>query len=47
MDIISVVVPFYNSEKTIERCVNSIQKQSYSDLDIIPSLFVFSASSRI
>lgn len=35
MSLISVVIPVYNSEKTIEKCVNSICVQSYSSLEII------------
>lgn len=33
--MISVIVPMYNTEKTIERCINSILKQSINDLEII------------
>ena len=32
---ISVVVPTYNSEKSIQRCIKSIQHQKYNDLEII------------
>jgi len=32
---ISVVVPIYNAEKTLKRCVDSILAQSFSDLEII------------
>ena len=35
MPYISVIVPVYNAEKTIERCVESIQRQSYGDLEIL------------
>lgn len=35
MDLISVIVPIYNVEKYLIRCVESIQKQSYSNLEII------------
>ena len=35
MPYISVIVPVYNAEKTIERCVNSITGQTFSDLEII------------
>jgi len=35
MDLLSVVVPVYNSEKYIERCVESILAQTYSNLEII------------
>ena len=33
--LISVIVPLYNSEKYIDRCILSITRQSYSDLEII------------
>ena len=33
--LISVIVPIYNAEKYLERCVNSIQNQTYSTLEII------------
>lgn len=33
--MISVIVPIYNAEKSLSRCVNSILKQSYSDFEII------------
>lgn len=33
--LISVVVPIYNVEKELERCVKSIIQQSYPDLEII------------
>ena len=32
---ISVIIPAYNSEKTIEKCVSSVQSQTYKDLQII------------
>ncbi|MGN0383578.1 MAG: glycosyltransferase family 2 protein [Eubacterium sp.] len=32
---ISVVVPVYNAEKTVERCVESIISNNYNDLEII------------
>jgi glycosyltransferase involved in cell wall biosynthesis len=35
MDKISVIVPAYNCEDTIERCINSIQNQTYKNLEII------------
>lgn len=35
MPYISVIVPVYNAEKTIERCVESIQRQSFGDLEIL------------
>ena len=35
MELISVIVPVYNVEKYLRRCVNSILKQSYQDIEII------------
>ena len=35
MDLISVVVPVYNVEKYLEKCVESIVNQTYQDLEII------------
>ncbi|SDB06792.1 glycosyltransferase family 2 protein [Eubacterium oxidoreducens] len=32
---ISVIVPVYNAKKQLERCVESIRKQTYSNLEII------------
>jgi len=33
--LISVIIPTYNSEKTIEKCLISLNKQSYPSLEII------------
>lgn len=33
--MISFVIPVFNSEKTIVNCLNSIQKQTYRDIEII------------
>ena len=33
--MISVVIPFYNAEPTLERCVKSVLEQTYPDLEII------------
>lgn len=35
MDIVSVIVPVYNSEKYLRACIDSIINQSYKNLDII------------
>ena len=32
---ISVVVPVYNVEKYIERCIRSILEQTFSDMEVI------------
>ena len=34
-DLISVIIPAYNAEKYMDRCLNSIVKQSYNNLQII------------
>ena len=33
--MISVIVPVYNSEKYLKACIDSIIKQTYTDLEII------------
>lgn len=33
--MISIIIPVYNAEKYIDRCINSIQKQSYKDWELI------------
>lgn len=33
--LISVIVPIYNIEKYLERCVNSIREQTYTNLEIL------------
>ena len=34
-DLISIIVPAYNIEKFVERCLESISAQTYQDLEII------------
>ena len=31
--LVSIIVPVYNAEKTIDRCVSSILNQSYKDFE--------------
>lgn len=33
--MISVIIPTFNAEKSIERAVNSVLRQSYQDFEII------------
>ena len=33
--MVSIIVPVYNGEKSIERCLRSIQNQSYTNIDVI------------
>ena len=35
MSKISVIIPVYNGEKYIQRCVDSVLNQTYSDIEII------------
>lgn len=35
MPMVSIIVPVYNAEKTIERCINSILNQSYKDFELL------------
>lgn len=35
MCYISVIVPVYNSEKTLARCVDSILSQTFSDFELL------------
>ena len=34
-DLISVIVPVYNAENTIEKTVDSLQQQEYTSIEII------------
>ena len=31
---VSVIIPVYNGEKTLERCVDSVLKQEYKDFEL-------------
>ena len=35
MPSVSIIVPVYNAEKTIERCVSSILDQTYKDFELL------------
>ena len=34
-DLVSIIVPVYNVEKFIEKCVKSLMNQSHNDIEII------------
>lgn len=34
-DLISVIIPVYNAESYVEKCVNSVANQTYRNLEII------------
>ena len=34
-DLVSVIVPAFNCEKTIKRCLDSIVKQKYKNIEIL------------
>ena len=33
--MISIIIPVYNSEKTLSRCLDSVLAQDYEDIEII------------
>ena len=33
--LISIIVPIYNSSKTLDMCINSLLSQTYSNLEIL------------
>jgi len=35
LPLISLIIPVYNSDRTLEQCLESIKKQSYSNIEII------------
>lgn len=34
-EMVSVIIPIYNSEKYLKRCINSIIYQTYKNIEII------------
>lgn len=35
MPLVSIIIPVYNAEKTIDRCINSILNQTYKDFEML------------
>ena len=46
MDKISVIVPVYNVEKYVKKCLDSISNQTYENIEIIISTVVNKRSSK-
>ena len=35
MDVVSIIVPIYNAEKWLNKCLDSIVNQTYKELEIV------------
>ena len=35
MDKVTIIIPVYNAEKTIEKCISSVLNQTYKNLEIL------------
>lgn len=35
MGLISLIIPIFNAEKTLQRCLDSVRQQTYSNLEVI------------
>ena len=35
METISLIIPIFNAEKTLQRCLDSVRQQTYSNLEVI------------
>ncbi len=35
MELVSIVIPAYNAEKTIHRCINSLLHQDYDNIQVV------------
>ena len=44
-ELISIIVPVYNAEKTLRRCVRSLMGQTYRNLEIILVNWIFAGNS--
>ena len=34
-DLVSIIIPVFNSENYLDRCINSVLNQTYDNLDVI------------
>ncbi|MDU4958692.1 MAG: glycosyltransferase, partial [Agathobacter rectalis] len=35
MELVSIVIPVYNCETKLKRCLQSVQKQTYKDIEVL------------
>ena len=45
-DLISIVVPVYNTENYLPRCIRSLQQQSYQNLETGPRIILWISAHR-
>ena len=34
-ELISIIIPIYNTEKYLEKCINSVISQTYKNIEVI------------
>ena len=33
--LVTIIIPVYNAEKTLSRCINSVLKQDYQNIEVL------------